>query len=231
MSREAKKQAELSIQSGFRHHDMLSQQELLTLLLNKKESLPLSHSLNLDTYAQVLAPSPFRAMKNAAICLITIISRLVIQFGITTEKSFALSDYFVYMVEEQRTRAELEKLIDDIISSYSDLLHTESTAFYSKKVTKAVQYIQEHLYESCTVSSISAYLHLNPRYFSALFKKETGILPSSYIKQKKMEEAYRLITKYDYQINEVAEMLHFCNASYFSSEFKRMYGKSPGGLL
>lgn len=35
MSKEAKRQANLSIQSGFSHHDMLSQQDLLSLLLKK----------------------------------------------------------------------------------------------------------------------------------------------------------------------------------------------------
>lgn len=227
MGREAMRQADLSMQSGFQHHDMLSQQDLLTLLLKKREQLPVSNALNLDTYADVLAPEPFRAMKNAVICLIAIISRMVIQLGVSAEKSFSLSDYFVYTVEEQRSRADLEKLIEDIISSYADLFHTDSVAFHSKKVTKAIQYIQAHIYEPCTVSDIAGYLRTNPRYFSTLFKKEVGVSPLAYIKQKKMEEARHLIADHDLRINAVAEMLGFCSASHFSAEFKRFYGQSP----
>lgn len=227
MSRKAKKEAELSIQSGFRHHDMLTQQELVTLLLKKKGKLPASNSLNLDTYAQVLAPTPFRAMQNALICLTTIVSRMVIQLGVSTEKSFALSDYFVYTVEEKKNRAELEALLDDMLSSYSDLLQAESIAAYSQKVTKAIFYIQEHLYEPCPVSEVANHLGLNPRYFATLFKNEVGISPSAYIKQKKMDEACHLLIHRDLQINEIAEMLGFCNTAYFSAEFKRTFGKSP----
>lgn len=227
MSRKAKKEAELSMQSGFRHHDMLSQQELITLLLKKNEKFPVSNSLNLDTYAQVLAPTAFRAMQNGVICLITIVSRMVIQLGISPEKSFALSDYFVYTVEEKKNRAELEALVDDMISSYSDLLRAESIATYSQKVTKALFYIQEHIYEPCTVSEVAEYLNLNPRYFTALFKKETGTFPSVYIKQEKMAEACHLLLHRNYQINEIAEMLGFCNVSHFSASFKQIYGKTP----
>lgn len=191
---------------------------------------PPSNSLNLDTYAHVLAPEPLRAMKNATICLITIVSRMVIQFGISAEKSFSMSDYFVYTVEEKKNRQELELLIDDILSSYSDLIRTDNVAVYSKKITKAMHYIQEHLYEPCTISEISEHLHLNPRYFSSLFKKEVGFLPSVYIRQKKMEEAWHLISSHDMPINEVAEMLGFCSSSHFASEFKRMYGQSPSSV-
>ena len=92
MSREAHRHAKFSIQSGFLHHDMLSQQDLLSLLLKDRKMRPYTNSLNLDTYAHILAPEPFRAMKNATICLIAIISRMVIQLGVSAEKSFSLSD-------------------------------------------------------------------------------------------------------------------------------------------
>lgn len=227
MSRKAKKEAERSMQSGFRHHDMLSQQELVTLLLKKNEKLPASNSLNLDTYAHVLAPTTFRAMQNAVICLIAIVSRMVIQLGVSAEKSFSLSDYFVYTVEEKKSRRELEQLLDDVISSYADLLRIDSVTLYSQKITRAVQYIQEHIYEPCSVAALAEYVHLNPRYFSSLFKKEVGVSPSSYIKKKKMEEADHLLTRHDLQINEIAEMLGFCSASHFSCEFKQYYGETP----
>lgn len=227
MDRKARREAQLSIQSGFRHHDMTSQQELIALLLNKGEKLPLSHSLNLDTYAQILAPTPLRAMQNGIICLITIVSRMVIQLGVSSEKSFSLSDYFVYTVEEKKTRAELEDYVEVIISSFSDLLRSESVAAYSQKITKAIHYIQEHLYEPCPVSSVAAHVNLNPRYFSGQFKKEVGNTPTSYIRQKKMEEACRLLSRQNLQINEIAEMLGYCSSAYFSAEFKRIYGKNP----
>lgn len=227
MSREARRQANLSLQSGFRHHDMLLQQELFTQLLKGREKSSVSGLLDLDAYAHVLAPEPLRAMKNSVICLITIIARMAISLGISTEKSFALSDYFVYTVEKKNSRAELEKLIEDILASYSDLLRTDSTAFYPQKITKAIRYIHEHIYESCTVASLAEYLHLNPRYFSTLFKNEVGISPSAYIRQKKLEEAYHLVTQHDMPLNEIAELLGFYDASHFSADFKRMYGKSP----
>lgn len=62
---------------------------------------------------------------------------------------------------------------------------------------------------------------------STLFKNEVGISPSAYIRQKKLEEAYHLVTQHDMPLNEIAELLGFYDASHFSADFKRMYGKSP----
>lgn len=222
-----KKQANLSIQSGFHHHDMPSEQELLTLLLKSHGTRPKSHSLNLDTYAMVLAPNPFRAMQNALICFVAIISRTVIRLGVSPEKSFSLSDYFVYSVEEKHTRKELDDLIEEILTSYSDLLQADQVSVYSKKIAKAIRYIQEHVYDSCRVEDIATHLTINPRYFTKLFKAETGISPSVYIKQKKLEEARQLLSQHDMSVREVSEMLCFCNPSYFASEFRKAFNVSP----
>jgi AraC-like DNA-binding protein len=118
-----------------------------------------------------------------------------------------------------------------VYSTFSELVRAEGVRNYSQPVTKAVRYIHAHLYDPVTVDEIAKYVHLNPRYFSTLFKKEVGTTPSQCIRAKKMSEALTLLQQGQYSITETAEMLGYCSLSYFSSEFKSVYGQSPKAYL
>lgn len=227
----AKDEAKRLLISGFKHHNYLMERRLISMLLQEGgEELKFS-TLSLDTYVDVLAPTPFRAMQNGIICLITIISRLAISLGADIEQGFALSDYFVCEVENKKTKSELEVFVSDIYLSFSELVRMASVHNYSLPVTKAVRYIRAHLYEPVSVSEIAQHIKLNQRYFSTLFKNEIGQTPSQYIRSQKMSKALSLLEQGQYSITETAEMLGYCSLSHFSSEFKIVYAQSPKNYL
>jgi AraC-like DNA-binding protein len=212
--------------NGFLHHNFESEQRIIALLLREGGDPLKLLGINLDTYADVLAPTPFRAMQNGVICLVTVICRLTIALGVPPEQSFALSDYFVCEVERRKSKAQLESLVREVFDSFSDLIYTENVRGYSPGIKKAVRYIQSHLY-GCRVSEAAGQAGLNPRYFSSLFKKETGLSPSVYIRNIKMAEAENLLAQGDLSVTAIAENLGYCSLSYFSTEFKRVFGRSP----
>jgi AraC-like DNA-binding protein len=225
--KQAKQEAKRSIISGFRHHNYLQEQTLILQLLRGGGDEVKFSGISLDTYVDVLAPTPFRAMQNGIICLISITCRLAINLGADIEQSFALSDYFVCEVENKKTKSELELFIRDVYFCFSELVRMEGVRNYSQPVTKAIRYIRAHLYEPIAVGEIARHVDLNPRYFSTLFKKEVGQTPSQYIRGQKMSEALTLLEQGQCNITETAEMLGYCSLSYFSSEFKNVYGQSP----
>ncbi|MDR1540408.1 MAG: AraC family transcriptional regulator [Clostridiales bacterium] len=227
----AKQEAKRSLISGFRHHNYQQERRLISLLLQEGGDEVKYSGISLDTYVDVLAPTPFRAMQNGVICLIAVICRLAISLGADIEQSFALSDYFVCEVENKKNKGELEIFIRDVYFCFSELVRVEGVRNYSQPVTKAVRYIRSHVYEPIAVNEIALRVDLNPRYFSTLFKKEVGQTPSQYIRAQKMSEALTLLDQGHYSITEVAEMLGYCSLSHFSSEFKNVYGRSPKNHL
>lgn len=225
--RDAKKAAEASILSGFRHHDPEKETLLIECYLTgstggTEEELQ-AHREQIDSYFDVMAPNRLRAMKNGVIVIVALVCRAAIRLGLDSEESYSISDYYLYTVERCQSEDELEQLSLQALRHYASLVQALETRAYSQPVAKAIRYIKAHLYERCTVEAVAVYAGLNAQYFSGLFKRETGLPPSRYIREKKLDEAVKLLRQRGYPIWEVAEMLGFSSASHFEQVFKERF--------
>ncbi|MBQ7725428.1 MAG: helix-turn-helix transcriptional regulator [Lachnospiraceae bacterium] len=70
-------------------------------------------------------------------------------------------------------------------------------------------------------------MSLNPSYFSALFKKETGTNFSAYLLNVKMENARLLLRNSNLSLSDISAELGFESQSYFSKMFKKETGLTP----
>jgi AraC-like DNA-binding protein len=68
---------------------------------------------------------------------------------------------------------------------------------------------------------------VHPSYLSSLFRTETGVPMTQYIRDKKMEEARNLLRTSSSSVSEIAEMLGYNSLSYFVKVFHRVNGCSP----
>jgi len=94
-------------------------------------------------------------------------------------------------------------------------------------VTSIKRYIKDNVTEHLSLNEVAAVFGISPNYLSQLFKKynETGF--NEYVTQCKIDEARRLLISGSYKVYEVAEMLGFENAFYFSKVFKKVVGVPP----
>lgn len=90
-----------------------------------------------------------------------------------------------------------------------------------------VQYLNTHLDEDIGHDVIATKYRMHPGYLSRLFKQEMGETLSEYLLRIKTERAAQLLKEGQYKIGEIAGMVGYSAASYFSIMFKKFTGYSP----
>ena len=93
---------------------------------------------------------------------------------------------------------------------------------------KVKKYLQ-HNYMACDISldSVSAMLNLSASYFSALFKRTFQVNFLDYLTELRMEAAKDLLRDPLRSTAEVAGMVGYESANYFTRAFKKKVGMTP----
>ncbi|KQX62669.1 response regulator [Paenibacillus sp. Root444D2] len=115
----------------------------------------------------------------------------------------------------------LKNMIMNIVTN----LHVEGpTPQYIHAVKK---YIETHYMEDLCLKTVSDTVFLNPWYFSTQFKKYMNITFSEYLNQVRVRMAKQFLRQRDLKVYQVAEMVGFQDAAYFSTVFKNVENMSP----
>lgn len=93
-------------------------------------------------------------------------------------------------------------------------------------------YLDRNFTQQITTKSFQDIFGYNEKYISTLFKSEFGISPSKYISELRLKMAKTLMQNNpDILTKDVAEMVGFSDAFYFSRVFKSHEGMSPSQFL
>ncbi|WHX49963.1 response regulator [Paenibacillus woosongensis] len=101
-------------------------------------------------------------------------------------------------------------------------LHTSN-----EYVIKAVQYIDEHISDVLTIKDVAQQVHLNPSYFSVLFKEEAGVTFIDYVTRLRMKKAKELLEGSSLSLDAISEQIGLQTTSYFIRMFKRFENMTP----
>lgn len=91
----------------------------------------------------------------------------------------------------------------------------------------AVKYIDTHYREALSQQTIADYVHLNPAYFSTLFKKSTGTNFSDYLINCRLNAVKKRLTQSSDKIKNIATEEGFADYQYFCKLFKKIVGVNP----
>ncbi len=178
--------------------------ELIRAIQTMEEMV--SHSLSLDLYSFVSTR------------LVILYGRLRYSHGLQENDTDFPSLHFSSVAEAfQSFQALFVGLYDQL-----GTVHGSS----NELIVEACSYINQNLQEPLTLEQLAKHIHVSPTYLSRLFKRETGSAFNNYVNQRRILRAIQLLET-RYKITDIAGMVGFDNAKYFSQVFRKHVGKTP----
>ena len=91
-----------------------------------------------------------------------------------------------------------------------------------------INYINENYNHKLSLSQLAAEYFYNPAYFGNMLKKYCGKNFSTYLKEKRIKEAARLIKEEGLTVDKVMERVGYSDRKFFYAHFKEITGTTPG---
>lgn len=94
-------------------------------------------------------------------------------------------------------------------------------------VTRARDFISQHLTEPFTLADVSRAAGLAPTYFSGRFRRDTGEPLVAYVRRLRVDHAKTLLETTAYAVSRIAPESGFSSLSSFNRCFRQVTGASP----
>ena len=170
---------------------------------------------------------PVRNAKNYGIIMNTLLRKAAESGGVHPIYLDRISSEFAMRIEQISTLSDNAELMLDMFRSYCRLVRKHSIQKYSPVVQKAILAIEADFSANVSPSLLAKQQNISSGYLSAIFKKETGVTLSEYIREKKIEHAKHLLSTTHLQVQTIALHCGIMDVQYFSKIFKKQTGKTP----
>lgn len=94
-------------------------------------------------------------------------------------------------------------------------------------IDDAITFIQDKFCEELSLEDVAEHVHLNPYYFSKVFKQQTGETYIDYVTRLRIDKAKEWIRDGQLSLKEVCYLVGYKDPNYFSRVFKKVTGVSP----
>lgn len=129
--------------------------------------------------------------------------------------------------------------VSDILSKLVDFEQLKAAIFRAvgwkftsnETVNLMLEYIHNHYKENMELEDLSKVTYSTESHLARLFKKHMGITILSYIHQLRIEEACRLLSGHECDIQEASFRVGYASLNNFYKYFKRYVGMTPAQFL
>lgn len=166
-------------------------------------------------------------IKARALELTALLSRTAIEGGASTDIILKINNKFM---KDLTTIPDIDTLclqLSEIIETFTECMFQNIPSKNSDLIKRAFAYISQNYSHSLSLNDVAEHVHLNPAYFSSIFKESCGSSFKEYLNMVRIEESKRLLSNTDYAILDIAIATGFEDQSYFSKVFKKYTGITP----
>lgn len=129
------------------------------------------------------------------------------------------------MYYEELTEGMLMQLLAGLSRNIYEEKHNILTTH--KNIQKVIEDMHRNCNHAMTINEYAKLYNMSVCWFINNFKALTGMTPRQYMIHIKINKAKALLNDSQLNVNEVADIVGFQNAFYFSRAFKKMTGVSP----
>ena len=113
------------------------------------------------------------------------------------------------------------------ILRYEQALREIHAGRYSWRLTRAVDFLLEHLGDDLYLDVVAEQVGISPQHLSRLFKEEMNSTFTRFVNEQRIERARYLLLTTSLGVAEIATAAGYRDADYFSRVFRRFCGCSP----
>ena len=169
----------------------------------------------------------FEVVKSRALELSSLLSRAAIEGGATSDSVLKVNNQFLMSLQNITDLDDLCYKLQETIDVFTDCMFNYIPSKGNEITKKAIRYISQNFSRNLTLDEVADHVHLNPAYFSTLFKQSTGSSFKEYLNMVRIEESKRLLSNTDYSIIDISLATGFEDQSCFSKVFKKYTGLTP----
>lgn len=101
---------------------------------------------------------------------------------------------------------------------------------WMEAISKAIQYIEEHITDDLSVEQIANYVNISPFYFQKGFSMLCGFTIAEYIRNRKLALAGKDLATSDEKIIDIALKYGYDSPDSFTKAFTRFHGVKPSAV-
>ena len=134
-------------------------------------------------------------------------------------------------IESQKTADNLTKKLSEenesMIMLFKEYNLGEQKGANARYVSQAIELITARYIGGITIEEAAEKLNISASYLSRLFKQETGYTFVDYLTYYRIKRAVELLKDPSVKIYEVADLVGYTDARYFSQIFRKLTGVTP----
>lgn len=149
-------------------------------------------------------------------------------------KEFNNHDHEFQLMGKALISEMLVLIIRGLSSDNDDLLEQKLSKVEKRRqnlVNQTIYYLENHYDQEVTLEQLAEVFYVSPTYLSKAFREIVGVSPINHLIQIRLQRAKELLMTTKLPIKEIARLVGYQDAYYFSKLFKKYHGVAPSQLM